>query len=70
MKISYTETGTATVRVDLSLSDLRLMRRVVQFAIDQEGAPYGAKNLLPPLEHALAMLAEDMRRTANSILDQ
>jgi hypothetical protein len=70
MKISYTETGTATVRVELTLSDLQLMRRVTQFAMDQEGAPYGAKTLAQPINRALAALAEDMRRAADSILDQ
>jgi hypothetical protein len=70
MKINYTETGTATVRVELTLSDLQLMRRITQFAMDQEGAPYGAKNLAQPLNRALAALAEDMRRTADGILSE
>jgi len=70
MKINYTETETATVRVELSLRDLQLMRRITQYAIEQEGAPYGAKNLAQPLDRALAALAEDMRRTADNILDQ
>jgi hypothetical protein len=34
MKINCTETGTATVRVELSLSQLRLLRRITQFAMD------------------------------------
>ena len=70
MKINCTETGTATVRVELSLSQLRLLRRITQFAMDQEGAPYGAKTLAQPINRALAALAEDMRRAADSILDQ
>jgi hypothetical protein len=70
MKISYTETGTATVRVELTLSDLQLMRRVTEYAIGKDDAPYGAKTLSQPLNRALAALAEDMRRAADSILDQ
>jgi hypothetical protein len=70
MKINCTETGTATVRVELSLSQLRLLRRITQFAMDQEGAPYGAKTLAQPLDRAITALAEDMRYTADSILDR
>jgi hypothetical protein len=68
MKISYTETNNATVRVELTLSDLQLMRRITEYATGKDDAPYGAKSLAQPLDRALAALAEDMRRTADSIL--
>jgi hypothetical protein len=70
MKHSYTETETATVRVELSLRDLQLLRRVTQYALEKDDAPYGAKNLVQPIDRALVALAEDMRRTAETILDQ
>ena len=70
MKINYTETNTATVRVELTLQDLQLMRRVTEYATGKDDAPYGAKNLAQPIDRALAALAEDMRRTADSILSE
>ena len=70
MKHSYTETEIATVRVDLSLRDLQLLRRITAYALDKDDAPYGAKNLVQPIDRALSALAEDMRRTAENILDQ
>jgi hypothetical protein len=48
MKISYTETNNATVRVELTLSDLQLMRRITEYATGKDDAPYGAKSLAQP----------------------
>lgn len=70
MQHSWTETETATIRVELTLRDLKLLRRVTEYALEQEGAPYGTKNLVQPIDRALAALADDMRRAADDILRQ
>ena len=70
MKHTYTETEAATVRVELSLGDLLLLRSVFQYALEQDDAPYGVKSLVQPIDRALVALAEDMRRTAETILDR
>jgi len=69
MKHSYTETDTATVRVDLTLRDLRLLRDVLAYALEGDAAPYGAKSLVQPIDRALMALAEDMRLVADRILE-
>ena len=70
MKHSYTETETATVRVELSLRDLQILRSVFEYVLERDDAPYGAKSLVQPIDRALVALADDMRRTAETILDR
>jgi len=70
MQHSWTETETATIRVELTLRDLKLLRRVTEYSLGKDDAPYGAKNLVQPLDRALAALADDMRRAADDILRQ
>jgi len=49
---------------------LLLLRSVFKYALEKDDAPYGIKSLVQPIDRALAALAEDMRRTAENILDR
>lgn len=69
MRNSYTTIGIAEVGVQMSLSDLDLLRKIVKEAAAEEDARFGTKELLKEIDKAMLGLCEDMRRRANHVIE-